>query len=251
MINASIIKSLATVFTPLVLKAFRFIQENAIEDGSKETDIGVRTPGITAKDEHSEKKVLHSEKPKEIPISVSWPVKRIPIRVTSRYGWRTLPNGVKGFHMGVDFQTWDSSKEVVAVEDSYVTKIVQMDKKYPERFKYNSKTKQWDEIAPKGRAWTPYVELVGIYSKNKYKYKHVQSRVFVGQKLSAGDVIGVAGNFGYSMGEHLHFEVYDYIEKTGLYSNAIDGLKYLKQVLKLGGDVQFGKTTVPEIKSEV
>jgi len=247
---AGIIKAMVTILTPLAMKAFRVIQENTNEEGSRQSDIGSSHPDIITKNETVENAVINSGAQRQIPIMVSWPVTRIPIRITSKFGWRKLPNGVKGFHAGVDFQTWDSNRAVLAVEDSYVVKVVQVDKEHPERFRYNEKTKTWDEVAPKGRAWTPYIELIGVHSKNKYVYKHVKAGVLVGKQVSAGEAIGKAGNYGYSMGEHLHFEVYDYIEKTGKYSAAIDGIKYLQQVLQLRGEVLFGKTTEAAIKQK-
>ena len=86
-----------------------------------------------------------------------------------------------------------------------------VDSKYPVRFEQKDGT--WvdlikSEEIPKGRAWTPYLILKGKHTGIEYKYKHVDPSVEVGDEVEAGTQIGRSGNFGYSMGGHLHFEVW-------------------------------------------
>lgn len=55
--------------------------------------------------------------------------------------------------------------------------------------------------------WGNYVR-VDLDDGTRHYYCHLQSRaVNVGQRIEAGDVLGVMGNTGYSFGAHLHFEV--------------------------------------------
>ena len=103
---------------------------------------------------------------------MDWPVayrvkgQKIP-KVTSHFGWRTLPNGRRNYHNGTDYKTLYS--EGIACEDSIIKKIQRPDAKFPARFKYIAETKKWEKAAPKGRAWTPYIVIVGIHSGRKYE----------------------------------------------------------------------------------
>jgi len=139
---------------------------------------------------------------------IVWPTIHTPPRITSKYGKRTLNiNGKRrvNFHSGIDFGT---AEEVIAVEDMVIQEILLPDFKYPCRFKWSRGT--WVPAAPKGRAWTPFVKAVGIFTKNLYVYRHVNAieGLAVGQRIKAGNTIGTAGNLGYSMGSHLHFEIW-------------------------------------------
>jgi murein DD-endopeptidase MepM/ murein hydrolase activator NlpD len=144
-------------------------------------------------------------------------------RITSPYGFRTLNidgKKTKQFHLGVDF---GGNVPIYAVEDSIITRVLSPDYQFPVRFKYTNKT--WVDLIkaekiPPGRAWTPYVILKGIHTGVEYKYKHVFSHLKIGEKILAGAVIGNSGNFGYSMGGHLHFEVW-------VKGKAADPIQYL------------------------
>jgi murein DD-endopeptidase MepM/ murein hydrolase activator NlpD len=100
-----------------------------------------------------------------IPRKLVFPVKRDPVVVTSPFGIRYL-QGVKQMHIGVDFKTIDS-RTVRAVEDGIIKKVLAVDKDYPCRFKWDGKL--WvPSGAPKDRAWTPYVVLIGNRICNFY-----------------------------------------------------------------------------------
>lgn len=116
------------------------------------------------------------------------PIKKGNIKITSPYGNRLL-NGVKGFHGGLDI-VGVNSDEVVSVSNGTVlwSQIV-TDKNNP----------TWE--------WGNYVAVMGDDGNTCY-YCHLASRnVVAGQKVNAGDVIGIMGNTGHSFGKHLHFEV--------------------------------------------
>jgi murein DD-endopeptidase MepM/ murein hydrolase activator NlpD len=82
---------------------------------------------------------------------------------------------------------------------------------------------------------TPYVVLIGKYTKNRYVYKHISPLVKEGDSVYADDNIGETGNYGYSQGEHLHFEYYDWLEKRGIWADASDPMLYFR---KMGLDVK-------------
>ena len=154
-------------------------------------------------------KVYAEEKanPSEIKILYS-PVKRRERHVTSPYGDRKLPGQPAKKHIGCDYAA-SEGEFAVAVEDCVVLKILDYDKKYPVRFKYNSKKGTWDNIAPEGRAWTPYVNVKSLRNPQlEFHYKHTRPLVKPGDVVKRGEKIGSCGNLGYSMGSHLHFEVW-------------------------------------------
>ncbi|MBQ7821184.1 MAG: M23 family metallopeptidase [Clostridia bacterium] len=116
------------------------------------------------------------------------PFSKGDVKITSKYGYRTL-KGVTGFHGGLDL-VGSKTDEVVSVTNGVVlwSQIV-TDK--------NNPTWQWGN----------YVAVSGDDGNTVY-YCHLSERkVKAGQRVTAGDVIGIMGNTGYSFGKHLHFEV--------------------------------------------
>lgn len=130
-------------------------------------------------------------------------------RVTSPYGWRLI-QGQRRFHNGTDYTGQNRSAQ--APTDGIIKKIVQPDTQYPYKFKYNNKTGQFDAVPniPEGRAWTPYMVLQCLWDENiRFVFRHgiVPNCLEAGTKVSAGDDIYKIGNYGFSMGDHLHFEL--------------------------------------------
>lgn len=162
---------------------------------------------------------------------ICWPVTRVPVVVTSKFGYRNLQKGdPKTFHIGVDFKTRDA-KTVVACEKALVFEIIRPDYKYPCLFTFDSKTERWVKTAPAGRAWTPRIVLIGKFSNNKYVYKHVDAskKLKEGMVVEVGQPIGEAGNLGYSQGEHLHFEWYDFLEQKQKWAPAGDAMVFFQK----------------------
>lgn len=81
---------------------------------------------------------------------------------------------------------------------------------------------------PEDRAWTPFIIGIGVHSKNLYKFKHTDPKVKKGDEVSAGDLIGKSGNYGYSLGAHLHFEVWPWDEKAQDWKKETDPEIFLK-----------------------
>ena len=111
-------------------------------------------------------------------------------KVTSPYGERFL-NGKQEFHSGIDVVGL-SDKHVCAVVGGYVavSQIVT-----------NKADRTWE--------WGNYVCVIGDDGK-QYYYCHLSKRlVNKGQRVNAGDHVGIEGNTGYSFGSHCHFEVRD------------------------------------------
>ena len=131
------------------------------------------------------------------------PIKNGNIQITSKYGYRIL-NGKSEFHSGLDI-VGKHSDEVVSVSDGYVlwSQMV-TDKSNP----------TWQ--------WGNYVAVTGVDGNTVYYCHLAERRVKVGDRVRAGDVIGIMGSTGYSTGKHLHFEV------RPRNMNASDAAAYLK-----------------------
>ena len=111
-------------------------------------------------------------------------------KVTSPFGWRIL-NGERNNHKGIDVVGIDN-KNIRAVVSGIVGRSTIVDKA-------TDKTLTWQ--------WGNYVRIDGD-DGNLYYYCHMSKRkAVVGQRVSAGDIIGIEGNTGYSFGTHCHFEV--------------------------------------------
>lgn len=111
-------------------------------------------------------------------------------KVTSAYGYRTL-NGAGAFHKGLD---------IVGVTDRQVRAVI------------SGTVKSSTIITDKADLtwqWGNYIKVLGD-DGNFWFYCHLASRaVAVGQRVEQGDVLGVMGNTGYSLGAHTHLEVRD------------------------------------------
>lgn len=111
-------------------------------------------------------------------------------KVTSPYGERVL-NGKPDDHRGIDV-AGITNKTVTAVRPGVVgASTIITDR--------NNLTWQWGN----------YVRIDGDDGM-RYYYCHLDKRLVVpGQRVKAGDTLGIEGNTGYSFGKHCHFEVRD------------------------------------------
>ena len=120
------------------------------------------------------------------------------IRLTSPFGERVL-GGISEFHGGIDL-VGISSKQIIAVEDGVIgvsTKI--------------------NNTSDRTSEWGNYIRL-DTESGLRIYYCHLSQRlVNIGQRVKAGDHIGIEGSTGKSTGSHLHFEIRD---KNGAKLNA-------------------------------
>ena len=129
-------------------------------------------------------------------------------KITSPYGMRTLPGRNPVFHYGIDFT--GSNKFALAPCDITVDRILEVDREYPCRFKLIKGKFEIDNTVPLGRAWTPYVIAHSSDSPEiSFVFKHISpvKGLSVGDIILEGGKVGELGNFGFSMGSHLHFEI--------------------------------------------
>lgn len=170
----------------------------------------------------------------------TWPTMQY-MKVTSPFGWRYLTidrQKKRRFHIGTDFA--HSREPCCAVEDMEIRKILKVDTQYPVKFKWTPNG--WKRLKiPKNRGWTPYVKAVGLHTKTWYSYKHIKPlpKMKLCDIIKCGEPVGHDGNFGYSMGPHLHFECWPYSEfmvDTQAYGathwpEPVDPVKYLTEKL--------------------
>lgn len=183
------------------------------------TDINTAAQAFVAnferpRDPHPERTTWAQEwydkfKDLEIPASKGY-IKPIadPITVTSEFGWRTSPiTGAQEFHNGIDLVNGNPNTPIFASADGEV--IVAGDANYFDWY----------------GNWTVIKHTDGMYTG----YAH-QSRVDVskGQKVTAGQQIGLMGTTGPSTGEHLHFQFMDefYPSSSGHFHNARDYINF-------------------------
>lgn len=122
------------------------------------------------------------------------------VTLTSRYGWRTL-NGSRNWHNGIDLSGTD--KTLVAPCDGVIGRsLIIMDKT----------NRTWE--------WGNYVRIDRADGLKIYMCHMAERLVNVGQKVKAGEPVGIEGNTGHSFGSHVHFEV----RKNGI---AVDPTPYL------------------------
>lgn len=183
------------------------------------TDINTAAQAFVAnferpRDPHPERTTWAQEwydkfKDLEIPASKGY-IKPIadPVTVTSEFGWRTSPiTGAQEFHNGIDLVNGNPNTPIFASADGEV--IVAGDANYFDWY----------------GNWTVIKHADGMYTG----YAH-QSRVDVskGQKVTAGQQIGLMGTTGPSTGEHLHFQFMDefYPSSSGHFHNARDYIDF-------------------------
>lgn len=112
------------------------------------------------------------------------------VELTSKFGLRTL-NGKPNNHKGIDL-VGRTTKTVVAPCDGVIGQSAIFDKA-------TDKTGTWE--------WGNYVRIDTEDGLKIYMCHLAERKVKSGDKVKAGDVIGVEGNTGYSFGSHLHFEI--------------------------------------------
>lgn len=120
-------------------------------------------------------------------MKMNLPYKSGKVTLTSHFGWRTL-NGQCDYHKGVDLSGTD--KTLVAPCDGVIgSSTIITDK--------SNLTWQWGN----------YIRIDTADGLKIFMCHMAQRKVKVGQKVKAGDVVGIEGNTGYSFGSHCHFEV--------------------------------------------
>lgn len=112
------------------------------------------------------------------------------VELTSRFGWRTL-NGAANNHKGIDL-VGRTTKTVVAPCDGVIGVSTMLNKA-------TDRTLTWQ--------WGNYVRIDTPDGLRIYLCHLAERKVRAGDRVKAGDVIGIEGNTGYSFGSHLHFEV--------------------------------------------
>ena len=142
------------------------------------------------------------------------------MRITSAYGMRTDPiSGQRTRHGGLDIVGEDYI--IRAVCDGVVA-VSQM---------VTDKTNAtWQ--------WGNYVCVQGTDSNFIYYCHMAERKVTTGQRVKAGDILGIMGTTGYSTGDHLHFEV------------RTVGNKVLDPAEYLGIPNEVGEVKIPDARQD-
>ena len=137
-----------------------------------------------------------------------WPLPYNDVYISSSYKLRTL-NGVTRWHNGIDTCRWSGTHgaDVIAVKDGVI----------------------------ESAGWNGgYGNLVVVNHGNGVLtyYAHLSGyNCSAGQSVSQGDVIGYAGNTGYSFGAHLHFGIM-------INGNWVDPVLYVTRYTPNGSYIQ-------------
>ena len=115
------------------------------------------------------------------------PYKDGKVTLTSKFGWRVI-NGANDNHKGIDLV--GTNKILTAPCDGVIGASTMITNK-------NNLTWQWGN----------YVRIDTPDGLQIYMCHMKERKVKVGDKVKTGDVIGIEGNTGYSLGSHCHFEV--------------------------------------------
>jgi len=169
---------------------------------------------------------------------VSWPLEGEygkDFRTTSSFGWRIHPiRRVRAHHNGEDLVHRESDAPVLAIYDGVVTEA------RPAKGRYQNGE-------PKG-----YGYFVAVRHKINGKfyvalYAHLVKNSFMvrkGQRVKAGQPLGIMGTSGASTGIHLHFEIHEG-KKFGWSSNGVgflDPIPFLETL----GDLVFEQDKAQE-----
>lgn len=144
------------------------------------------------------------------------------VTLTSPFGWRKL-NNVRNYHKGIDL--CGTNKTLVAPCDGVIGTSTILDKA-------TDTTLTWQ--------WGNYIRIDTPDGLNIYMCHMSERKVKKGDRVKAGDIVGIEGNTGYSFGSHCHFE----IRKNG---KSVDPTPYLGIKNAWGvHDVQQKETAFPD-----
>lgn len=110
-------------------------------------------------------------------------------RISSPFGPRKLDNGDMRIHKGIDYVGIDNKNIIAPTTGSVITSQIIINKINP----------TWE--------WGNYIKMDDLNGFYLF-FCHLSKRyVKAGQTVEKGQLIGVEGETGYSLGSHLHFEV--------------------------------------------
>ena len=120
------------------------------------------------------------------PSAANWKVPCTYVYLSSPFGYRVHPiHGTYGFHSGVDLAA-PGGTPIKATRAGTVTKTA-----------YDSASGYYVTINHGDGFSSSYLHMT-----------HWDSNIYVGKKVSQGEVIGYVGSTGWSTGNHLHFSIY-------------------------------------------
>jgi murein DD-endopeptidase MepM/ murein hydrolase activator NlpD len=115
------------------------------------------------------------------------PVRNPTATVTSGYGTRTIPNGTKEFHGGIDI--------AVTCKEEHIPIYATCD---------GVITARTDASASCGNSWFVRADGKDFYCLY-FHLAYTNPDLRIGDRVKAGDYLGAMGNTGNSRGVHLHY----------------------------------------------
>ena len=175
------ITALICISLPLLFPLYGSAQFNTLGISNGDITSVVTSVVISSEKNKREKESIQiAEIPGRENIRFSPPLKKI--HITSGAGWRKHPvTGQMLFHSGIDLRA--DHEPVYVVMDGIVEAIGDDDR-----------SGIWVKLLHADRIRSSYAHLSRLY-------------VTKGDKLNAGDVLGISGNTGRSTGPHLHFSI--------------------------------------------
>ena len=114
------------------------------------------------------------------------------------------------FHIGLDFRTYNKNdRRIFSVWDGYVSRVRFNSASYG-RAVYITHPNGYTSVYGHLSSFSP--EIDSLVTNYQNRNKTFEADIYLSQntiKIKKGQAIGVAGNSGYSFGEHLHFEIRD------------------------------------------
>lgn len=147
------------------------------------------------------------------------------MRITSAYGMRTDPiSGQRNNHPGLDI-----------VGEDYVIRAAMGGVVAVSQMVTDKSNVTWQ--------WGNYVCVLGDDGNYIYYCHMAERRVSVGQRVEAGNILGIMGTTGRSTGDHLHFEV------RSSRNAVLDPAEYLGIPNRIG-EVGYAETKTQNVRDE-
>ncbi len=136
----------------------------------------------------------------------AFPPLRPPLQLTSNFAEYRKNH----FHSGLDFSIYNKAdKNVFSVWDGYVSRVRYNSASYG-RAVYITHPNGYSSVYGHLDAFAPFIDSLVL--KYQYENKTFETDIQIPAgtvPVKKGQVLGIAGNSGYSFGAHLHFEIRD------------------------------------------
>jgi len=136
----------------------------------------------------------------------AFPPLRPPLQLTSNFAEYRKNH----FHSGLDFSIYNKAdKNVFSVWDGYVSRVRYNSASYG-RAVYITHPNGYSSVYGHLDAFAPFIDSLVLKYQYENKVFETDIQIPAGTvPVKKGQILGIAGNSGYSFGAHLHFEIRD------------------------------------------